>query len=573
MSMHCGDDDLAFDHPLTIPAKALVHPEDPLRHVDQPADSPALPVPWASKAATQIVIYSIFCMCTLGPYNGLNGIGGGGMKDVLLVTKLNAFYSISLAVFGWLGGAAFNYWGCRPVCVAACFTYLLYIVVLTCITLLGAPGVIALPTGVVLGVGAALLWATFGVVSIRYPTPLKQARVFALMWGLVNLGGFLCGLISLMTNLSSQSTDAGLASYLGLIIAVVIGTAVAAFGLRHQDSVIRSDGEPAGNDHANTTLIQTFSHALDAIKDKRLLMLWPAFLIPFAHHPFLFNGMNAQYFNIRSRSMNSSLYWGARIPGGILFYFVCRQRTKYKHLGSTADVKKCLARRLMPGYYLTFAWSALALSCSYFSIFDTFGNLSPPKAPHELLDFHTDYPAALLAMTPFLTFGVLDSLIQSLLYNILGAMAGEDSGRAAVFSGFYKTLQSLMVGGLWTVDWLLMQYSDRSAYPFRYRIQWFVMCVLWLAAFPGTLVTLLRLRKMPETFVLCPSDEGGETRLEAWPSAADELGSSKLAPSPGEVSTIVSSSGGIICLAHMEGNFPMQQPRRMKLSPVSCDSA
>eukprot|EP01057_Protomagalhaensia_wolfi_P004553 Protomagalhaensia_wolfi_Nauph_80__4552@NODE_467_length_2471_cov_17_804276_g351_i0_p1_GENE_NODE_467_length_2471_cov_17_804276_g351_i0NODE_467_length_2471_cov_17_804276_g351_i0_p1_ORF_typecomplete_len610_score92_32UNC93/PF05978_16/8_9e14MFS_1/PF07690_16/0_00056Ost5/PF05251_12/7_7Ost5/PF05251_12/3_7e02Ost5/PF05251_12/6_8e03_NODE_467_length_2471_cov_17_804276_g351_i01061935 len=545
--IEAGDEGLSFEHPLA--SRQLVPPHDPLLL----PSAERVPLPWSVRASAQMGIFAVFCMCTVGPYNGLSGLGGGGMKDVLLVTRLNAFYSLSVAIFGWLGGVAFNYYGCRLVCTVAGCCYFIYILALTLISLAGAPGVIALPTGLMLGVGSSLLWAAFGVVSIRYPPPLKQARLFAVMWGLLNMGGLLCGLVSLVTNLGTHKANAGLGSYAGLMGAVACGTLIAAVGLRHQDHIIRTDGEPAGNDHEHQTIGQTFRHALEAVCDKRLLLLWPASLVPFVHHPFLFNGMNAQYFNIRSRSLNSSLYWGSRVPGGILFYFACRQPAKYTKPGSTAAVKKCLARRLMPGYYLTFAWSAAALACSYFAIFDTFGILPPPSSNTDLLDFNHSYPRALLGIIPFVAFGVLDSLIQSLLYNLLGAMAGEDSGRAAVFSGLYKTLQSVMVAGMWAMDWLMMQYGPEE-FPFRYKFQWMVMCFFWIVAFPGTLITLLRLRKMPEHFV-----------YQQPPQIQEPMKNTR---SPGDVSTIVSSVGNVICLAHMRGDYPMTQPNRVKLTQV-----
>eukprot|EP01054_Gregarina_sp_Poly1_P003624 Gregarina_sp_Poly_1__3623@NODE_2067_length_2740_cov_256_289188_g45_i2_p3_GENE_NODE_2067_length_2740_cov_256_289188_g45_i2NODE_2067_length_2740_cov_256_289188_g45_i2_p3_ORF_typecomplete_len146_score14_11_NODE_2067_length_2740_cov_256_289188_g45_i221972634 len=145
-------------------------------------------------------------------------------------------------------------------------------------------------------------------------------------------------------------------------------------------------------------------------------------------------------------------------------------------------------------------------------------------------------------------------------------MGGEDSGRAAVFSGFYKTLQSLAVGILWALDWGLMLYADSAAYSVRYKAQWIIMCFLWVIAFPGTLLTLLRLRKMPENFMYTVSHEASpkdDVPLEF------SMGVHKLQPSPGEVSTIVSSSGGIISLSHMEGDFPMRQPTRTKLAVQS----
>lgn len=99
------------------------------------------------RAEVQIAVFILFAFSTLGPYNGLNALGGAGLKDHMLATKINCIYALSLSFLGWLGGAAFNYYGCRVVSVIANLCYMSYILTISFITFYSLSSKVIYATG------------------------------------------------------------------------------------------------------------------------------------------------------------------------------------------------------------------------------------------------------------------------------------------------------------------------------------------------------------------------------------------------------------------------------------------
>lgn len=273
---------------------------------------------WLSEARSQMTFFIVCAMTIVGPFNAIYALGGAGLKDHLTSTKLNVVYTASMSMFGWVAGAFYNRFGARILTCLAAMCYLSYVVVIGAVSFLGASALYAFPCGVVVGFGASLMWSTFGAVGVSYPRLEHQSRSFATLWSFMNLGGFFAGCLSLMINYSQKETiRADLSLYLTLGCLIITGMVVAGSFLRHQNTIVRSDGVHVGVGRASLSMKQIFSNILDNFRDTEAMLLWLLFMTPYAHMPFLFNGLNSAYFNIRSRALNSALYWAARIPAGL----------------------------------------------------------------------------------------------------------------------------------------------------------------------------------------------------------------------------------------------------------------
>lgn len=220
------------------------------------------------------------------------------------------------------------------------------------------------------------------------------------MWCFTNLGGFACGLLSLVIHFKNlEVQEMNLMNYSVLGSLMIFGSIQAVFFLRHQNEVVRHDGEFAGGCLSKKSAKDILGASARGFTDPKLVKLCPLFLAPFAHMPFLFNGLNGHYFNIRSRSLNSSIYWFSRIPGGLIFFSL------WRGVGTHS-----VAAKLKTTFIFSSVWAVFCLSLANVLIFDWFQTFSPPTSNFKL-DFSDS--RNIYAIAAFSSFGILDALIQS----------------------------------------------------------------------------------------------------------------------------------------------------------------
>lgn len=70
--------------------------------------------------------------------------------------------------------------------------------------------------------------------------------------------------------------------------------------------------------------------------DSHIILLFPMFLASNWFYGYQFNSVNGSYFNIRTRSLNSLLYWLMQMVGA--FFFGAIQDTKYLSRSARAKV-------------------------------------------------------------------------------------------------------------------------------------------------------------------------------------------------------------------------------------------
>jgi hypothetical protein len=115
----------------------------------------------------------------------------------------------------------------------------------------------------------------------------------------------------------SSSNDIGDATFYAFISLSLLGSMLSLL-LVEARAVTRSDGSPVSLPQTATWksevsgLFQTLKH------DSYIVLFFPMFFASNYFYPYQFNTFNLAVFNIRTRSLNNTLYWLAEIGGSYL---------------------------------------------------------------------------------------------------------------------------------------------------------------------------------------------------------------------------------------------------------------
>ncbi len=173
--------------------------------------------------------------------------------------------------------------------------------------------------GALLGVCAGLLWTAQGTIMLSYPLEFEKGRAFAWFWTIFNLGGVVGSLIPLGETIHTKDGTAVTdGTYIGLIVLMFFG-AILAICLVNADKVIRSDG-------SRVILMKNPSWSSELLglwetvrSDPYILLLFPMFWSSNWFTTYQTNSVNGAYFNTRTRSLNSLLYWMSQMIGALIF--------------------------------------------------------------------------------------------------------------------------------------------------------------------------------------------------------------------------------------------------------------
>ncbi|GKU87826.1 hypothetical protein SLEP1_g2161 [Rubroshorea leprosula] len=316
--------------------------------------------------------------------------------------------SVTFSMFGVLDGGVYNIFGPRITLALGCSTYVLYAgFFLHCDHYHNQAFTIV--AGPILGIGAGLLWAGEGAIMTSYLSTARKGSYISLFWTIFNLGGEIGRLTPFVLNY--HRTKAETAHVLHVYRRFPF------FSILHPSRVFR-------NDESRCTNIKYSSVSAEAVEILRLLEdASPAGWASNFFYSYHFNDVNGLMFNLRTRGLNNVLDWGAQIIGSI-------------GLGQVLEFSFESRRRELVGISTvallgTAIWGgglANQLNYSY----------------HELpdqLDFKTSEGAFAGPFVLHFSHGLLDSMFQSLVYWVNGALA-EDSETLSRHTGFYKGVQS-----------------------------------------------------------------------------------------------------------------------------------
>lgn len=370
---------------------------------------------------TQVVLVGCVLFTQPGMFDAITAIGAGGQKASLswLTNKALAALYGCFAVVGFMGGLVVNTLGAKLTFFLGTIGYTLYIGSLWSIDSTGNTGFV-IAGGALCGISAGLLWSVHGMVIMSYAEEKDKAKAFALTWSLLAVGAAIGGLIGLLQNLHTADTS-GVATgtYLAFIIIMLVGCALSLLLLNPQN-VRRSDGRPL--EHFRQTsfkreVIDTFK----LFKEWKLVMLFPAFFASNFFYSYQF-GINAFYYSLRTRALNSMVYWLTQIIGTF-------------GLGLILDNKRITRRkRGIIGLTLTCiiviaTWIGGIFFQRTFTI-----NSKPPNVDWTSSKFGGPFVL-------YFMYGVSDAMWQSWCYWVMGTLSNE-SYKLARCAGFYKAFQS-----------------------------------------------------------------------------------------------------------------------------------
>lgn len=440
---------------------------------------------------------ALVCFCCPGFFNALACLGGAGSHDTTSSAAANAALYAFFAIFGYLGGAFFNLFGARLLMSVGGLTYAFYA---------GAayisgtyPGFswLFILAGALLGIGASWIWVSQGALMLAYSPEGSTGKYISIFWTIFNMGGLMGGFIQFALNYNETNGDANLASYMVFVGVMVAGSLLAAFCIVDPARVVKDDGTQVVVRPPKTPK-EEFQDVLAVIFDRNMLMLFVLFIGSNFFYTYQFDGVNAFMFNLRTRGVNSSLYWGAQMLGAIL-------------IGHILDSKNFTAgKRALIGFFTL----AAAVNVFYgmgcyleYGILADYNKSNPLEPKIDFKEARFAFPCIV-----FILYGFGDAMIQSYAYWIMGAIAKDNTQLCARYTGFYKGVQSLGAA----ISWLL----DISQFNIPYVFQFWCCWILFVAALPTSYVVANGLWRQEEELKVANS----RTELESVVTRASPTG-------------------------------------------------
>ncbi|EEA26296.1 hypothetical protein TMatcc_005438 [Talaromyces marneffei ATCC 18224] len=381
----------------------------------------------------QIILISFICFCCPGMYNALGGLGGSGQVDPTVAA--NATVALLAATAGtalFIVGPIFERVGPRVSLILGGWTYALYSGSLLNFNHT-KNGAFVIASGALLGVGAAFLWVAQGAIMTTYVPESQKGRAIAVFWIIFNLGGGVGSLASFGLNFHSKTGTVSDATYIALLVIMLVGWVLGL--LICSPSSVRVRGlRTIASEKLNWR--QTARLALHTISDWRVICMLPLFFSANVFYSYQQNDVNGMTFNIRTRSLNGSLYWIAQMLGGLI-------------MGCLLDMPWFTRRgRAVAGWVTLFVTGMAIWGGGYkFQVWST----------HRLaqgLKQDIDYTNGSLSAGPimlYIFYGAYDALWQSFCYWLIGAQSNS-SARTAILVGAYKTFQSTGGAMAWRIN-------------------------------------------------------------------------------------------------------------------------
>lgn len=414
----------------------------PFRRQATPSDDPAsrnilskiYHDPWF-----QIILISFISFCNPGMYNALTGMGGSGQVDGTTAANSNvATHACTAGAALVLVGAFYKYLGPRLSLILGGWTYALYGGSLLNFNRTGN-GAFVIAAGALLGLGAAFFWVAQGTIMVTYCDDSSRGRAIGIFWVVFNLGGTIGSLISFGLNYNSKSGTVSDSTYIAFVVVMLFGWALSIFVCsteslsgKYSGDRISEESKALNLENFRTTIIQT----LRILFDWKVMCLYPMFFNANVFYSYQQNNVNGMTFNLRTRSLNSALYWIAQMVAGILFGYVL-------------DIKPLNRRtRAIIGWTILFVTGMAIWGGGYrFQVWDD-------RRLKQGLKQDIDYKDGSIYLGPmflYFFYGAYDAIWQSYCYWIMGAQSHNPVVNAVIV-GAYSALKPAGCAMAWRVN-------------------------------------------------------------------------------------------------------------------------
>ncbi|KAI7901377.1 major facilitator superfamily domain-containing protein [Cokeromyces recurvatus] len=369
----------------------------------------------------QVILLGFVCLCCPGMFNALSGLGAGGSmsSDVGLTDAANGALYGCFAIVGFFAGSITNTLGVKYTLTIGSIGYAIYSAAFWVYDRKHVSGFVV-AAGAILGCLAAIFWSAQGAIMMSYPEEKNKGKSVAIFWALFNCGGIIGSLITLGMNLKNTNKGGvSTGTYTAFVIIMLAGV-LFSFTLANPSKVIRSDGTRVVVSKSADWRTEV-KGVVKVWKEWRMLALVPAFLASNWFYAYQFK-INSIYFDPSTRALNDLLYWAMQVTGsGLLGYLLDLQSLKRRTRGLIA---LCILFLV-----LNIVWAG---GFAFQLTFDA----STYSDPIHWTSHRFGGPFVL-----FIFYGFSDSIYQTYLYWLMGAMSN-DPALLARYAGFYKAVQS-----------------------------------------------------------------------------------------------------------------------------------
>ncbi|KAJ6472643.1 MFS general substrate transporter [Mycena vulgaris] len=411
---------------------------------------------------TQVAMLGLVCFMCPGLFNALSGIGGGGQIDQTTGANANTALYSTFSVMAFFAGSVNNKLGARLTLQLGSLGYGLYISSFLALNIHpGAKGFV-IASGAILGICAGLLWTAQGSLMLAYPTEGEKAKYIAIFWVIFNLGGVVGSAVAFGANIHTTASRVWYVlpcimfrltcsfrtvkngTYIGFLILALIGALIPMLMVEPKN-VIRTDGTKLTIPRNPSWKAEILGLYVALKTDPMVILLFPMFLASNWFYTWQFNEYNGALFNIRTRALNSMLYWSAEMVGSLIMAVVLDKKNVRRRV------------RAFTGWGIVFGIVFVVHIWGY-EYQKTYTRASLALIdPVDRIDFSDKEYVGKVFLYVF--FGILDAMWQTTVYWMMGAMSNDPS-KLAYFTGFYKSIQSAGSAGAWRADAILTPFMN-----------------------------------------------------------------------------------------------------------------
>ncbi|KAG8908079.1 hypothetical protein FRB99_000523 [Tulasnella sp. 403] len=420
---------------------------------------------WYEHTLTQVIMLGLVCFMGPGLFDAVNGLGAGGQVDATTSANGNTALYATFAFTAFFAGSINNYLGPRLTLLLGSTGYSLYIGSYLATNIHKNAGWFIIMAGAILGVCAGLLWTAQGSLMLAYPTEQNKGLYISIFWATFNLGGVVGAAVALGQNIHSQTNAVQNGTYIGFLALTVSGVFIPML-MADPKKMYRTDGTKVTAPRYPSWKKEVYSLYVALVTDPAIVLLFPMF---FASNYFCkaetFNDYNGALFNIRTRALNNLCYWTSQIVGKYTNHYLIFASWN-GWLGY--EIGSAMMGLLLDLNYLPrrtrgfLGWGIL-----FVMVFGVHGwayhyqkgytRQSVASPDFHKIDFNDKGYAAYIWL--YIFFAFLDSMWQTAAYWMMGAMSN-DPAKLAIFTGFYKSIQSAGGAGAWRADAVGLPYMN-----------------------------------------------------------------------------------------------------------------
>ncbi|KAJ7638519.1 MFS general substrate transporter [Roridomyces roridus] len=382
---------------------------------------------------TQVAMVGFVCFMCPGLYNSLSGIGGGGQVDTTTAANANVALYSTFSVMAFFAGSVNNKLGSRLTLQLGSLGYGLYIAGFLVLNIHPGAKAFVLVAGAILGICAGLLWSAQGSIMMAYPTESDKASYIFIFWAIFNMGGVVGAAVAFGQNFHATAGSVNNGTYIVFLVLTVVGACIPLF-MVDPKTMLRTDGTKVSIARQPSWKVELIGLYVALKTDPYVLLLFPMFMASNWFYTWQFNEFNGALFNIRTRSLNSMLYWLAQIVGSLVMAVIL-------------DMKNVRRRtRAYLGWALVFAMVFVIHGWGY-----SYQKNYTRESIKDMVLIDLKDKEYVGRVFLYIFMGLLDSMWQTNVYWLMGAMSNDPS-KLAYFAGFYKSIQSAGAAGIWRAD-------------------------------------------------------------------------------------------------------------------------